>query len=110
MTSPWESMLRQLEPDYDDLAQMLENGPKIKISLEKRNQLWKVRLEENWPKENYKEMISSDYENLDKRCKWAEEQLKTWKSATRFSHQDWLFNSRQEAEKFITLYKIVWAE
>ncbi len=110
MTNTWQSILRQLEPEYDKLAEMAKEGPKVKAFLRKINGRWRVRIEEDWVESNGENYYTADYSNLDSRCNWAEEQLKNWKDVTRLSHQEWKFFTRKQAEKFLVIYNIVWTE
>ena len=106
----WADVLRQLEPNYDRLKTMAELGPSIRAVIKKVNLSWRVRLEEDWDDELVGEVYyTADYQNLDKRCEWASEQLVTWSTATRLSHQEWKFSTQTDAEKFITLFNLKWA-
>lgn len=110
MTDVWADMIRQIEPDYDYLAEMAELGPRIKAVAKRVNLSWRVRLEEDWATDDIGEVYyTADYRNLDKRCEWAEQQLANWKFVTRLSHQEWKFLSKRQAEKFLTLFNLVWA-
>ena len=105
----WTQMLEQIEPEYSTLKFIVENGPKVKAALRKVNLSWRVRLEEDWDNDEIGEVYyTADYKNLDERCEWADQQLKSWKSATRLSHQEWKFSNRKEAEKFIILFNLKW--
>jgi len=111
VVDPWTQMLEKLEPEYFTLKHILEIGPKIKSTLRKVNFSWRVRLEEDWentPADDHHLYYVTDYSNLDKRCEWASQQLATWKSATRLSHQEWKFSKKVDAEKFITLFNLRW--
>ena len=109
VADPWTQMLEQVEPKYLTLKYIVENGPEVKANLRKVNLSWRVRLEEDWNNEEIGGMYYTvDYQNLDERCEWASQQLATWKSATRLSHQEWKFSKRVDAEKFITLFNLRW--
>lgn len=110
-TANFEQVLQQLQPSYFKWKEMLETGPKIRARIHRVNLRWRVRIEENWDDEEDQSLYhSADYSNLDKRCEWTAGQLSTWKSATRLSHQEWKFTRKKEADKFITLYNLIWAE
>ena len=51
--------------------------------------------------------ISSD---LDEKVEWADLILKNWKTAHRSSWDTWYFHSKRDAEKFLTVYYLKWAE
>ena len=106
---PWVQMIEDIEPEYDTLKFVMEFGPDIKPVLRKVNFYWRVRLEEDWNNEEIGEMYyTTDYQNLDERCEWARQQLSTWKTARRLSHQEWKFSKQQDAEKFIMLFNLRW--
>lgn len=107
---PWTGFIAQMVPEYEYLKDMLENGPKIVAKTRKINLLWRVRIEEDWGISDGSTYYDFDYSNLDSRCEWAAEQLHSWKSVTRLSHQEWKFLRRRDAEKFITLFNLKWAD
>lgn len=107
---PWIDVLRQIEPNYDLLTAMSKEGPKIVARARKINLRWRVRIEEDWANSNGEFYYTADQSNLDQRCKWAEEQLKEWRFVTRLSHQEWKFFNKRQAEKFITLFSLKWAQ
>jgi hypothetical protein len=111
VADPWTQMLEQLEPEYLTLKFIVEVGPKVKAILRKINFSWRVRIEEDWDNtasEDQHLYYTLDYTNLDIRCDWADQQLATWKTATRFGHQEWKFSKQKDAEKFITLFNLRW--
>ena len=111
IADPWIGFISQMVPEYEDLNYMAENGPNVKATLRKLNLSWRMRIEEDWentPGKEHEFYYTTDYNNLDTRCEWAEQQLVTWKSATRLSHQEWKFSNRKEAEKFIILFNLKW--
>ncbi len=102
IADPWIHVLRQIEPSYDDFKYMLERGSRVKAELRMFRNKWKVCIVED---------LFHSWENqLDLRCEWADEQLSKWKFVTRISHQEWIFINRRQAEKFLTLYNLRWAE
>ena len=111
MTSdPWIETLRQIDPNYDQYQTMIEEGPNIVARARKVNLRWRVRIEENWDHSNGEYYYTFNDSKLDSRCKWAEEQLKSWRFVGRLSHQEWYFFNRKQAEKFVTLFNLRWAE
>jgi hypothetical protein len=109
LADPWPLMLEQVNPEYRRLKFIVDFGPEVKAVLRKVNLSWRVRLEEDWDNEEIGEVYyTADYKNLDERCEWADQQLKSWKFATRLSHQEWKFSNRKEAEKFIILFNLKW--
>jgi len=80
--------------------------PIIKPTLYAHNKIWMVELEEVWPDGEPKYTNSP----LDDRVEWCCQTLKDWPNATRTSWDMWRFESKRDAEKFITLYTLVWAQ
>ena len=110
MNDNWTNTLRQLESEYDKLANIMENGIKIRAVIRQVNFGWRVRIEEVWHEGNGERYYTADYSNLDLRCEWAAEQLKDWRFTTRLSHQEWKFFNRRQAEKFLIMFNLKWAE
>lgn len=109
MSVAWEDMLREFEPDYDNLKDIMHNGPKIVARMRTFNGKCRVRIEEDWGIADQPDTNSSETK-LDKRCNWAAEQLINWRFVSRISYQEWIFFNRKQAEKFLTLYNLKWAE
>jgi hypothetical protein len=108
MSVAWEEMLRQIEPNYGALKDIMENGPKIVAVMRTFNRKWRVRIEEDWSR-NGDQYYTADFSNLDIRCDWAANQLTDWKFVRRISHQEWVFLNRNQAEKFLTIFNLKWA-
>jgi hypothetical protein len=47
---------------------------------------------------------------FDECVKWVEEQLKDWTDCKRMAWDMWDFKHRHDAEKFITLFHLSWAQ
>jgi hypothetical protein len=47
---------------------------------------------------------------LDSRVEWVYNQLKDWPDCKRTAWDMWRFKSKRDAEKFITLYTLTWAQ
>lgn len=110
VVDPWTQMLEQINPEYRALKFIVDFGPDVKAILRKVNLSWRVRIEEDWDNEEVGEIYyTADYRNLDERCEWAAQQLATWNTATRLSHQEWKFSKKIDAEKFIMLFNLRWA-
>jgi hypothetical protein len=105
MSDNWAEVLKQIEPDYDNLKEIMDNGPKVVARMRTFNNRWRVRIEEEWELDS-----NPGYGKLDKRCDWAAEQLANWKFVGRLSYQEWVFLNRAQAEKFLTLYNLKWAQ
>jgi hypothetical protein len=84
------------------------HAPTIIPNLYKEHK-WTIRIEEKWASVD----DAGNYFNstgLDQRVEWATQILESWKTATRTSWDMWVFSSKREAEKFITLYSLTWAQ
>lgn len=46
---------------------------------------------------------------LDDRVKWTTEELEKWQGARRTAWDQWYFDDKRIAEKFITYYHLIWA-
>jgi len=113
MNDPWTSLLEALEPSYFKWKDMLDNGPKISATLDKRRIRWWVNIYEDWentPADLQYQYYTVSDSKLTERINWAEEQLKTWKLVSRQSYRHWAFMRRSDAEKFITLFNLRWTE
>ena len=47
---------------------------------------------------------------LDSCVKWTEEQLKEWPDTVRMAWDMWDFKDRRDAEKFLTVFHLSWAQ
>jgi hypothetical protein len=72
-----------------------------------RQRQWVITLEELWPQGDGEGYNSSS--GLDKRVEWCEEEMKKWAGVRRMAWDQWWFDDKGQAEKFITLYYLVWA-
>ena len=105
--SDWLHTLRQLNPDYDDLVWQMNKGPEVVPVIEKMiTGHIRVRIEYK----NEGDSISDYIGKLDQRVDWVTEHLKNNSKANRMAWNMWNFTNRKEAEKFVTMYYMVWAE
>jgi len=101
---PWRHILESLEPNLIDLDRAMMNGPRIKPKLYKFGKhTWAICLEEFWPDLPQWQGGSN---RLDDSVEWCEKTLETWKNCRRESWDTWSFDSKKNAEKFITYYNI----
>lgn len=108
MSDTWINVLEALEPTYKDLAMEMYGEPTIKPMLWKSQQgRWYVGLEEQWPDELPRNFDSS---MLDKRIHWTVQQLELWPGCSRQGYDTWIFKSKKDAEKFITLFSLQWPQ
>jgi hypothetical protein len=88
----------------------MSHAPDINPRLYRGQQRkWTVKIEEVWASVD----DAGNYFNstgLDQRVEWTAKTLDTWKTATRTSWDMWVFNNKKEAEKFITVYHLTWAQ
>jgi len=103
----WSHILQNLTPNYFKWKDIMENGPRIYAKLIKTGRYWTLAVEEDWQSVddagNY--VNSSQHDNI---INWADEELKKWKCRRTAWHM-WEFQSKREAEKFITFYNLRWA-
>jgi hypothetical protein len=107
-SNSWIESIKVIEPKINELIQAMQEGSKIKPVLSPTtSDSYTITLEEEWPSVddagNY--FNSSD---LDNRVKWATIELDKWDHVSRRAWDKWQFKSRRDAEKFITLYNLVW--
>lgn len=86
----------------------MQDTPSIKPVLLKKHNSWTIVLEEVWPDEVINKSSSSF--TLDNRVAWVEEELKKWQGVKRTAWDMWAFLDKHQAEKFITLYYMVWEQ
>jgi len=104
-TDPWQHMLQQLEPKYNNWKYLLEKDSVFVVSIHKTPNFgklgWSIRITEQngftYP------------EGLDECVEWATEQLASWPDCKRKSWDMWDFKHRRDAEKFKTLFTLKWA-
>ena len=102
IADPWIHMLQQLEPAYDNLKRIMEEGPRFKVDLN--------CLGNNKYQINIREVEGSiKFRELDEKCEWAADQLKSWPDCQRIALDMWQFNYRKDAAKFRTLFTLKWA-
>ena len=85
--------------------QMATKEITIEPKLVKRKNKWALVLEERWP---YSTPPVTDQSELDDRVNWCVEKLKDWPGCTRMSYDQFWFDTKVEAEKFITMYTLIW--
>lgn len=99
-------MLRDIVPEYLDLADVMEDGPQYVPTLKATRGKWELKIHEQWPDGiDYKSLEAVE---LDKRCIWCNQQLSKWSGVERQSWAFWHFDNKHDAEKFITLYYLKW--
>lgn len=106
MNDPWLHILRSLEPELDRLTEMLVAGPYSKPELWKNSHgKWAVTIQEVWNDNTISDVnLSVNFNNC---IIWTEEELKKWE-CKRTSYDTWVFKSKRNAEKFITLFLLQW--
>lgn len=89
----------------------MEEGSKVRPTLKKFGKIWRISVEEVHPDDiilTYGTTIDPDV--LNEAIDWTTDQLASWPNVRRMSWQDWDFKFRSDAEKFITMYYLKWAE
>jgi hypothetical protein len=92
----------------DDVMKLwaMDSQPTIKPMLQRRQKNWAVVLEEVWPPEIINKSSSSHA--LDTRVAWVVEELTKWQGVRRLAWDMWYFDDKRTAEKFLTLYYMIW--
>lgn len=106
-TDPWHHMLLSIEPAYDTYKDAMLHDPKYVPILTHVRSVWEIKIDEQWA-DGIKYGTTESGFDLDKRCTWADIQLRTWNYVSRQSWNQWHFKSKQDAKKFITLYYLKW--
>ena len=85
--------------------------PTIKPILHReKNRKWSIQLMEVWPDDEEDVKFYTGSSPLDERVEWTFQTLQTWKKTNRTAWDKWIFDSKRDAEKFITLYSLTWAQ
>jgi len=97
----------------NDLAKVVRtwsmlDKPKVKPVLTPWGKYWRVTIEEEQLIDD--KVTYHGGSDLDKHCNWTAKQLESWPDVSRQSWQDWRFMHKADAEKFITLHTLVWAQ
>lgn len=108
MDNPWEAILAQLEPMYEDLKARMNRGQEICADLSQRGREWCIVLQEQ-PLAHGNIPDWADSGNLDERVNWSIDQLQEWPGVRRMAYDMWHFKRKRDAEKFQTLYNLKWA-
>lgn len=97
----WNSMLTQLDPEYEIHAHELNNSS-ISHTL--------TAVPEGWVFSVYKDWAAGYFSAvpLYERCGWIDSILKKWDSVTRLDFGHWLFNNKESADRFVTFYCLKW--
>lgn len=108
MNNTWTQIVQSLDPDYDNLLRVVEEGPDIEIILEKSktDQSCTVTLQEVW---SVNWARSFDSERLDERLFWTSELLDKWSNIDRIEYNSWRFDNLRNAERFLILYNLKWS-
>jgi hypothetical protein len=105
----WRSAIETIHPDIDKLTEIMSAGSKVMPELTRKGRGWQIQLVEMWNIDNNPPMIFRSSQ-LDTHIIWTTEQLETWPKVKRMAWDMWQFSSKRDAEKFITLYNIVWPQ
>jgi len=106
-TDPWKSILKSLWAEIDQLQEMIDKvTPFIKAELSKKNRRWQIKIKEVWPVDTFELNWTFDVDKFGDAVEWTDNTLKSWDSAKRESWDTWSFDSKKNAEKFITYYNI----
>lgn len=105
MIDAWQHILKSLEPEIEKLKYVMENGPMIKTKLsQNKNAAWQITIYQ----ENLNLDIQDLYSKFSDRIEWTAEEIEKW-NAWRNDYNTWIFDSKDEAEKFLTFYTLKWS-
>lgn len=113
MSATWMHSIEALEPDYLKYKNTLEQGSTIHPIIEQNGKLWNLDIVEKWVDEDPAISgipIHFTTVAFDKRIKWASTELEKWQHCKRTDWHIWEFKYKRDAEKFITLYNLTWAQ
>ena len=83
----------------------------IKPVLTKIKNHWTLTLEEEWHYDSGGSYtINSGSIMLDDIVEWTDKELTKWKDCRRIAWDMWQFKSKRDAEKFITLFHLIWQQ
>lgn len=107
---PWHHILNSLGPDYEKCFNAVMKGPQYQCTLVKKGRYTVLSLRECWEIDNAFHDTIDKHKEYDDYVNWTDEQLSTWKDVRRMAWDQWYFNRRQDAEKFITLFNLRWSQ
>jgi len=83
--------------------------PFIKPNLIKKHNSWYIILEEVWPEETEGSYsLGPGSVSLDDCVSWVEKEITRWPGVRRMAWDQWCFDDRRTAEKFLTLFYLIW--
>ena len=91
-----------------------ERSSVIKPTLHRRangpNYWYRLQLVEDFGVVDVEDWNAMPSRKLDDCVKWVEEKLKDWTDCNRMSWDMWDFKHRTDAEKFLTMFHLSWAQ
>ena len=97
----WDSMLTQLDPDYEIHAHQL-NNEYVAHTLTNAPGGWIFSVYKDWAAGYFSDVP------LNPRCEWVNSILENWDGVIRLDFGHWLFDDKNLAEQFVTLYSLKW--
>jgi hypothetical protein len=107
-TEPWQHMLLSIQPAYFKWKDVMEQGPTIRPILTFKDNGWELALVELWGSVDDESNYGGSKE-LDEQLKWTAKELVNW-DCQKMAWDKWHFKNKRDAEKFITIYYLVWAQ
>lgn len=105
-SNTWVGTLLQINPDYLEILKKWEHGPKISTKISPINSVWYLKVYQDCDFENFDPLWFQ--EELYERLSWCEQQLAKWHDVRRQLYDTWIFDNKEDAEKFQTLYRLKW--
>jgi hypothetical protein len=110
MSSTWVNILAAFEPEYYELEEKMNLGPNIRCKLLKKGRYTVLQLEEIWSNIDHVYHTTKKSDKFDDYVFWTNEQLTGWKNVKRMYWDQWYFNTKKDAEKFVILFNLKWAK
>lgn len=103
-------IVKALSKDYDASKAMLEEGSRPRCIIGSKGKQTIVTVVEAWEEANIISNLYPPSNKLNQCIEWSTKQLETWRNVKRMSYDQWYFKNKDDAEKFITLFTVKWAE
>lgn len=109
VNNTWETILKQIDSDYEKLKDLMYLNPKISFQIyEINSETYYLDTIEVWPENCF--VLNYTDSKWDKAISFIENELKNWPDVYKVNQDTWSFSSRNQAEKFITVFNLKWEQ
>ena len=108
MSDIWSNAIKQICPEIDELTAIMNDESTIKPIIEFKRSRCMVSLVELFPGDHVDPYDTTPTRKFHERVEWMADELTSWEKCTRLGWNDWRFEQKRDAEKFITLYNLIW--